>query len=80
LDWAAWLELARRPGAFVYIRDTLMLHRVHPDSETTAAIAAGGRLAEDRAMLRMLWPRVIADVIVASYGIAYRSNRASSEP
>lgn len=75
LDWAAWLALARRPGAFAYVRQVLMEHRVHADSETTAGIAGGQRAAEDRTLLRMLWPRPIADAIAATYGIAYRSNQ-----
>ncbi len=78
LDWAAWLELARRPGAFVYVRERLMLHRVHPDSETSAAIGAGRRAEEDRAILRGLWPGFVADALVASYAIAYRSNRSGT--
>lgn len=79
LDWAAWLELARAPGAFVYVRERLMLHRVHPDSETSAAIDAGHRLAEDEALLRTLWPAPIARAIVASYRFAYQSNRVPLE-
>lgn len=79
LDWAAWLELARKPGVFVYVRERLMMHRVHLDSETSAAIDAGHRMAEDSAMLRLLWPGFIADAIVASYRIAYRSNRVPTE-
>jgi hypothetical protein len=79
LDWAAWLDLARKPGAFVYIREQLMQHRVHADSETSAAIGAGRRLAEDEALLRSLWPGPIARAIVASYRIAYRSNQVPTE-
>lgn len=76
LDWAAWLHLARAPGAFLYVRGALMLHRVHPDSETTAGIAGGARAAEDRMLLRQMWPAPIADMIAGTYGIAYRSNKA----
>lgn len=79
LDWAAWLDLARSPGAFVYIREQLMQHRVHADSETSVAIGAGHRLAEDEALLRSLWPGLIARAIVASYRIAYRSNQVPTE-
>ena len=78
LDWAAWLELARRPGVFVYLRDRLMLHRVHPDSETSMAIMGGHRLAEDEALLQTMWPGFVARAIVASYRIAYRSNQVST--
>lgn len=76
LDWAAWLGFARQPGAFVYVRDVLMHHRVHAESETSAGIAGGLRAMEDRALLRMLWPGPIADAIAGTYGIAYRSNQA----
>lgn len=79
LDWAAWLDLARNPGVFVYIREQLMLHRVHPDSETSNAISSGKRTAEDTAILRSLWPGFIADAIIASYKIAYRSNKVNIE-
>jgi hypothetical protein len=75
LDWAAWLQLARTPGAFLYVRETLMLHRVHAASETSAGIAGGVRAAEDRALLREMWPGPVADLIAATYGIAYRSNQ-----
>ena len=74
LDWAAWLELARGRGSFVYVREVLMQHRVHAQSETTAGISGGIRAAEDRLMLRQMWPSLIADAIAATYGIAYRSN------
>lgn len=76
LDWEAWLRLARSQGSFVYVRDVLMQHRVHAESETSAGIAGGARAAEDRAILRMMWPVLIADAIAATYGIAYRSNHA----
>lgn len=80
LDWAAWLKLAESPGAFVYIRRLLMQHRVHPESETSAAISTGVRLAEDRAILESLWPTFIARAILASYRIAYRSNDVPGAP
>jgi hypothetical protein len=78
LDWAAWLQMARAPGAFIYIRERLMQHRVHPDSETSSAISAGVRFAEDEAMLHSLWPAIIARAILASYRTAYRSNEVST--
>jgi len=78
LDWAAWLELTSKPGAFVFLREVLMQHRVHPESETSAAIDAGHRLAEDELLLNSLWPRSIARAILRSYRLAYRSNQVSS--
>lgn len=80
LDWAAWLQLAAARGGFVYVREKLMLHRVHRASETTNAIVSGQRAAEDKEILGSLWPRPIAEAIRASYRIAYRSNQMRTDP
>jgi glycosyltransferase involved in cell wall biosynthesis len=76
LDWMAWLELARRPGGFVYVRDCLVSKGVHADSETTATIANRAREREDRAIFDTLWPRPIAAVLATLYKFGYRANRS----
>jgi hypothetical protein len=75
LDWMAWLELARRPGGFVYVREHLVSKGVHADSETTAAIANRAREREDRALFDTLWPRPLAAVLATLYRLGYRANR-----
>jgi glycosyltransferase involved in cell wall biosynthesis len=75
LDWKAWLELARRPGDFVYVRESLVSKGVHPGSETTATIANRKREREDRAMFEAFWPRPVAAVLTAVYRLGYRANR-----
>jgi hypothetical protein len=75
LDWMAWLELARRPGGFVYIRDRLVSKGVHAQSATTATIADRTRQQEDRALFDELWPRPMAAVIAAIYRLSYLANR-----
>lgn len=77
LDWDAWLKLAQRTGTFVYLREPLMQHRVHPGSETTSAIETGYRHREDTMMFRRLWPRPIADALSLAYRASYRSNQTS---
>ena len=47
LDWMAWLELARRPGGFVYVDARLVSKGVHAASETSMTIANRAREAED---------------------------------
>lgn len=74
MDWAAWIRKANEPGAFFWIRQELMHHRIHSNSETTDGIVAGYRRDEDLAILRRLWPQPIANLIAHSYGIAYQSN------
>jgi glycosyltransferase involved in cell wall biosynthesis len=76
LDWMAWLELARRPGGFVYVRECLVSKGVHADSETTATIANRAREHEDRAIFDTLWPRPIAAMLATLYKFGYRANRS----
>jgi hypothetical protein len=78
LDWMAWLELARQPGGFVYVRERLVSKGVHPGSETTATIANRAREREDRALFEAFWPGPIAAALTAVYKLGYRANRVGS--
>jgi glycosyltransferase involved in cell wall biosynthesis len=75
LDWDAWLRLADMPGAFVYVRESLVSKLVHPGSETSVTIANQTRPREDRLMFERLWPKPVAALIAAGYALGYRSNR-----
>jgi hypothetical protein len=75
LDWMAWLELARRPGGFVYVRERLVSKGVHAGSETTATIANRAREREDRAIFDGLWPGPVAAALASLYRLGYRANR-----
>lgn len=75
LDWEAWLRLAERAGAFVYVREPLVIRRIHLHSETSAAIADRRRRDEDRAMFARLWPGPVAALIAAVYQASYLGNR-----
>lgn len=76
MDWAAWIRKAEEPGGFVWIRDTLMHHRIHAESGTTEGIHEGHRTREDLEMLCRLWPRPLAHLIARTYAIAYSSNES----
>jgi glycosyl transferase family 2 len=76
LDWSAWLELARRPGGFVYVHERLVSKGVHAESETTATIANRAREREDRVLFDTLWPRPIAAALATIYKLGYRANRS----
>jgi hypothetical protein len=76
LDWKAWLELARCPGGFVYVREELVSKGIHAASETTATIANRIRHLEDRALFEDLWPRPVAAALAALYKFAYWANRS----
>ena len=75
LDWMAWLELARRPGGFVYVRERLVSKGVHTGSATTVTIANRARELEDRVLFETLWPRPVAAALATLYRLGYRSNR-----
>ena len=73
LDWEAWLRQAAQPGAFAYVRQTLMLHRIHAGSETSDGIRAGVRAREDLMMFQAQWPAPIARVLARAYAMSYAS-------
>jgi hypothetical protein len=75
LDWMAWLQLARRPGVFVYVREKLLSKGIHAESATTATIANRARQREDRALFDEFWPRPVAAALAAIYRFGYRANR-----
>ena len=76
LDWAAWLELARHRGEFVYVRDPLVHRRVHALSATHVHLDARAR--EDERILRTLWPGPIAAVIGRLYAAGRRRYESGS--
>jgi len=76
LDWMAWLDLARRPGGFVYVPECLVSKGIHEGSETTATIANRAREREDRILFDAFWPRPIAAALAAIYKLGYRANRS----
>jgi hypothetical protein len=75
LDWEAWRQLAGRPGAFVYVRESLVTRHIHPQSETSALIADKRRLEEDRTMFERFWPAPLAALIMIVYRASYFANR-----
>lgn len=73
LDWEAWIRLARRPGAFCFVRSRLMAHRIHEASETSAGVRGGVRAREDAAMFASLWPAPIAALLARAYAHSYEA-------
>lgn len=73
LDWEAWIRAARVPGSFCYDRRTLMYHRIHSNSETSAGVRDGVRAREDAEMFASLWPQPLASVIARAYSLSYEA-------
>ncbi len=71
LDWEAWIRAARASGAFCYVREQLMLHRIHGASETTMGVRDGVRAREDLEIFRSLWPAPVAGLLARVYALSY---------
>lgn len=75
LDWEAWEMLSKLKGAFLYTRETLVLHRVHEGSETSAVIRENVRTHEDYEMFCKFWPKWMAKMINRFYAKGENSNQ-----
>ena len=76
LDWQAWYQLAKKEGAFVFIHQRLMQHRVHQESETSNQIKQGKRRAEEELMLTQIWGKGIGKCIAWVYQLGQLENKS----
>lgn len=74
-DWEAWEMISKRRGQFVYSSRMLMGHRIHEDSETSAAIGDNKRSGEEYQMFCKFWPKPIAKLILRFYAGGQKSNQ-----
>jgi len=79
LDWAKWLELSRRDGAFTYIPRRLMAHRIDDSTETRAAIRDNRRRDEDLRIFTEIWGGHIAGFLMRLYSLSYKMAETKSE-
>jgi glycosyltransferase involved in cell wall biosynthesis len=75
LDWMMWINLAKRPGGFLFLKNCLMYHRISAAMETSAALADNRRQDEDAKIFRMMFPASVAGLIHKLYALSYKSNR-----
>lgn len=75
LDWFAWYELAAQKGSFLYINQSLLLHRIHAGSETTNSIENGKRKTEEKAMYSLIWGKHLAKLFSTAYTIGHKQNK-----
>ncbi len=76
LDWHAWYQLAQKEGAFVFIHQRLMQHRVHEDSETSNQIKQGKRRAEEESILQQIWGQRLGSCIAWIYQLGQLENKS----
>jgi hypothetical protein len=73
-DWDAWERLSKEKGSFVYLKESLMGHRIHKESTTTKMIENSRRSEEEFIMFRRFWPRFIAKKLSKTFQKSYVSN------
>jgi len=74
MDWKAWYDLAQKKGSFVWVKKTLVSHRIYAGSETSQGLADNRRQEEDMRMFKKIWPSPIALVLSKLYGLSYKNN------
>jgi glycosyltransferase involved in cell wall biosynthesis len=74
LDWYAWYQLASRRGAFMYINQKLVRHRIHPGSETTNQLVNGLRQKEELELFELMWGKRMARLIARVYALGHKEN------
>ena len=74
VDWETWEWLSKKDGSFCYIQKSLMAHRIHADSETTATIEDHQRSGEDYEMFAKFWPKWIARLLTGAYKESEKGN------
>jgi len=76
LDWEAWLRLCDREGSFAWVREPLLIHRIHEGSQTSLGIQENLRSEEDRRLFEQIWPKPIAAILHRLYAYSYVSNQS----
>lgn len=78
-DWHAWEKLSKKPGAFTFISEPLMGHRISESSTTTNIIKQGIRTKEDYEIFCRFWPKPIAKLLTKFYQTSEKSNSLKSK-
>lgn len=73
-DYKTWVDLADKKGAFVYIPEHLMGHRIYEESATSRNLGENIRKKEDAQIIGMFWPAWIARIINNQYAKSEKSN------
>lgn len=68
------MELAQKDGAYIYIPEKLLSHRIYPDSATSKNLGENIRKGEDLEILSEFWPKWIARFINYIYAFSEKSN------
>lgn len=73
-DYKTWVDLARKPGGFIYIPKRLVGHRIYAESATSKNLGENIRRGEDLEILSTLWPRPVAALVNRAYAQSEKNN------
>lgn len=74
-DWHAWEKLSKEKGAFTFVPEQLMGHRISESSTTTDIINQGIRTKEDYQIFKRFWWTPIAKSLTKFYQKSEKSNK-----
>lgn len=74
LDWDAWERIMKRAGKIKYIREKLMYHRIHEESETTNNTVDKTREQEEQLLYERYWGKRFSKVLMKFYTFNQKSN------
>lgn len=73
-DWAAWEEISRKSGKFIYCPRIMVGHRIHDYSWTSQVIKNNTREQEEIRMFQKFWPKSIAGLLEFFYKKSTKNN------
>lgn len=74
-DYLTWVNLASKPGRFVYIPEQLLIRRIHKDSGISEFNESGLRRSDDQMIFNLLWPKPIGNIVAKIYSLAEKENK-----
>jgi len=66
--------LAQKEGSFVWVKKTLVSHRIYAGSETSLGLAENRRQKDDLKMFKKFWPAILIPIINKIYSLSYKNN------
>lgn len=68
MDWDLWERLSKQEGAFVYIPEVLLYHRMNDDNQTVKLLnTTNARYEDEYAIFQRFWPKAISKFIMHYY-------------
>lgn len=67
IDWISWIYFSNLKGSFVYLKEKLLIHRIHSLSTTSLVLANSQKHKEDELIFSKFWPKCIVKILLKLY-------------